>query len=289
MAHHSDWSAMEVVVEGRGQKKSNKICDLCWKTVLKLAASCLRSLDHLVGASEHRQRNAEAECFCSLQVDDQFDLDRLLDRHLRRLFALEDSTCIDSSLAVTLCEARSIAHQPTGCRELPESEDRGKRMPGRKYDKLLFSRIEECVASHDDRACSSLGQVFEGGVDFAWTARLKDCDLKPERASRTLQLLYLDVCLWIVLVYDGRDNRDVWHQLMQQLQPLCFHGDREQTNSGDIAAWTIECRHRARFDRIIPRDEYNRDRRSRSLGGCCRRASSGQDDHSYTAIHQLGR
>src|SRR6516164_7752633 len=134
------------------------------------------SFDHLVGAGEHRQRNAEAECLCSLQVDDQFDLDRLLDRHLRRLFALEDSACINSSLAVTLSEARSIAHQPAGCRELPESEDRGKRMLGRKYDKLLFSCIEERVASHDDGPCSPLHQVCEGGVDFAWTTRLKDFD-----------------------------------------------------------------------------------------------------------------
>src|SRR5262249_23278554 len=76
---------------------------------------------------------------------------------------------------------------------------------------------------------------------------------------------------------------------MQQLQSLCFHGDREQTNSGDIAAWAIECRHRARFDRIIPRDEYDRNGRSRGPGSCCRRASPDQDDHSYAAIHQLSR
>src|SRR5262245_36262273 len=91
------------------------------------------------------------------------------------------------------------------------------------------------------------------------------------------------------MVDDGRDNCDLWHQLMQQLQSLCFHGDREQTNSGDIAAWAIECRHRARFDRIIPRDEYDRNGRSRGPGGCCRRASPDQDDHSYAAIHQLSR
>src|SRR5262249_22627097 len=64
---------------------------------------------------------------------------------------------------------------------------------------------------------------------------------------------------------------------------------REQTNSGDIAAWAIECHHRARFDRIIPREEYDRNGRGSGLGGCCRRTSSDQDDHSYAAIHQLGR
>src|SRR5260370_32886585 len=76
---------------------------------------------------------------------------------------------------------------------------------------------------------------------------------------------------------------------MQQLQSLCLHGRREHTASGDIAAWTIECRHRAGFDRIIPRDEYDRNRPSRSLSGCCRRATSDQNDHSYAATHQLSR
>ena len=37
----------------------------------------------IVGTSEQRQRNAEAECLCGLQVDNEFDLDCLLDRHLR--------------------------------------------------------------------------------------------------------------------------------------------------------------------------------------------------------------
>jgi hypothetical protein len=43
----------------------------------------------------------------------------------------------------------------------------GKRVPGRKYDKLLFSRIEECVGSQMQCACSLLNQFCEGRIDFA--------------------------------------------------------------------------------------------------------------------------
>ena len=74
-----------------------------------------------------------------------------------------------------------------------------------------------------------------------------------------------------------------------KLQSLCFHGDGEQTNSRGIAAWTVERRHGTGFHGVLPRDEHDRNRRSRGPGGCCRGASPDQDDHSYTAIHQLDR
>jgi hypothetical protein len=38
----------------------------------------------------------------AVQVDDEFDLDSLLDQHLRRLFAPENSARIDSLLAVSV-------------------------------------------------------------------------------------------------------------------------------------------------------------------------------------------
>jgi hypothetical protein len=60
-------------------------------------------------------------------------------------------------------------------------------------------------------------QLCEGGIDFAWTARLKSFNLHPERASSSLQLLQLPICLRVVRIYDDRDDRSVWHQLMQQL------------------------------------------------------------------------
>src|SRR6516162_9108584 len=172
------------------------------------------SFDHLVGATKQWERYGQTERPCGLQVDDQFDLDCLLDRHLRRLFALENSARINSLLAVSVCKAWSIAHQPAGRSELPKMKDRRKRMAGRKYDKLLSSRIEECVGSDEECACSPPNQACEGGIDVAWTARLKDFNLSPECASRSLQVLQLLSCLWVVWIYDDRHNCDVWHQLM---------------------------------------------------------------------------
>src|SRR5262249_47257347 len=141
-----------------------------------------------------------------------------------------------------------------------------------------------------ERACSPLHHVCEGGIDFVWGARLKDFNLNAECASRSLQFLQLLICLRVVRIYDDSDNRGSWHQLVQQLQSFCFQSDREQANPGGITAWTIERRHCASFDWILPRVEHDRDRRSRGLGGCCRGASPDQNHASYPASpHRGGR
>src|SRR5258707_11995671 len=67
--------------------------------------------DHLVGASEQRRRHGEAKYPGGLGVDDQFELTRLHNRQFRRPGALENATCIDADLTISICQARTVAHQ----------------------------------------------------------------------------------------------------------------------------------------------------------------------------------
>src|SRR6516162_81350 len=57
---------------------------------LHTAFSARRSFDYLIGTAEYCWRNGQAERFCSLQIDDQLELCRLLDREVGRFGALED-------------------------------------------------------------------------------------------------------------------------------------------------------------------------------------------------------
>src|SRR5262245_12878958 len=73
--------------------------------------SLVSLFDHLVGDSEQPWRQAEAECLGGVEIDHELELGRLHDRQVRRLRALEDAANIDTSQAISLGDAGSVAHQ----------------------------------------------------------------------------------------------------------------------------------------------------------------------------------
>ena len=66
---------------------------------LEIAAS----FDHLVGATEQREREGKAERFGSLEVDHQLSFCLLLDRQVSRLLALDNPATVDASLPEPIC------------------------------------------------------------------------------------------------------------------------------------------------------------------------------------------
>jgi hypothetical protein len=55
--------------------------------------------DHLVGAREDRWRHGEAERLGGLEIDDQLECSRLLDRQIGRLSAFQDLSGENAGLA----------------------------------------------------------------------------------------------------------------------------------------------------------------------------------------------
>ena len=58
------------------------------------------SFDHLVGAGEKHWRHGKAECTRGLEVDDELEFGRLLDRQVSGLRTLEDAARIDAKLSI---------------------------------------------------------------------------------------------------------------------------------------------------------------------------------------------
>jgi putative ABC transport system substrate-binding protein len=69
----------------------------------------VRLFDHLVSAGEQRRRHIKPERLRGLQVDHQLEPGRLLDWKVSGFFALEDSTNINTGLALQLCPAQQAA------------------------------------------------------------------------------------------------------------------------------------------------------------------------------------
>src|SRR5437879_3888924 len=94
------------------------------RTSLRLA----HLLDHLVGHGEHPRRDSEAECLGGGQVDHELELDRLHDRQVGRLLALENPPSVDADLAIGIGKAGPVAHQAAGFGKLAQKIDCGHPM-----------------------------------------------------------------------------------------------------------------------------------------------------------------
>src|SRR5262245_51872361 len=76
--------------------------------------------DHLVGALLKRCRHVEAECFRSLKIDHQLELDRSLDWKFARLHALEDAIGIDRRAPNIINLVTSVGQQAANFSEVTE-------------------------------------------------------------------------------------------------------------------------------------------------------------------------
>ena len=146
------------------------------------------SFNHLVGASNQRLRDLDAERVGSLEIYDQLDFSGLLDRQITGLFAVENVPGIDADVTMRVRKAVSIADQAAGQGVLAKWVHRGDRVAQGQCGELLAPAIKKWITADHERAGSQSGQGCEDRIEFALGARMQDMELQPEGASRRLQL-----------------------------------------------------------------------------------------------------
>src|SRR5262245_29592265 len=86
-----------------------------------------RLFDHLVGEREQRRRNRQAERLGDLQIDDEIEFNRLLDRQIGRLRSAQNPVNITSGAPELVSKVYSIGHQTSRFNIVTRAVHRGSR------------------------------------------------------------------------------------------------------------------------------------------------------------------
>ena len=89
----------------------------------------MRLFDNFVGANKERARNGQAESVGRFNVEHQFELGRLQDRHFCRFRTFQNLSNVLSRLAVHPADAWAVARERANFRKLPNKTHDGKLVP----------------------------------------------------------------------------------------------------------------------------------------------------------------
>ena len=113
-----------------------------------------------------------------------------------------------------------VAHQATGCGELPIRGDHGHRVAERQCGEPFASAIKKCMSTGHEPARLQSGQGCEDGIEVAFVAGVQDGELKSKRAGHRLHVSRQGLHIGTGRVHKERNDGCRGDHLVQQLQPL---------------------------------------------------------------------
>jgi len=124
------------------------------------------SLDGLISTHRNRPRDAESERFGSLEIDDELEPRRLLDRKVRREGATQDSVDECCRAANLLRQVGPVCQQAASVHILSARKTGRKLKPQRKLGDPIALTEEHRISQEDDRFGLGPRDRSERGVEF---------------------------------------------------------------------------------------------------------------------------
>src|SRR5262245_25591054 len=136
--------------------------------------------------------HGQAERFCGLEIDDQLEFRRSLDRQVSWLFAFENPAGVNTGEAICIRLAWPITYQSTDVCKLAHKMNCWNRKTCRQPDELIAPTHEKRISSDDDCVNMLLDGTLEGRVGFAFAAGLQDQELDAQCTRRSLRISNLE-------------------------------------------------------------------------------------------------
>src|SRR5262245_66420228 len=119
----------------------------------------------------------KTECIGGLEINDQLNLHRLLNRQVGGFLTLENAAGVDADLTVRVRKAVSIADQAACYGVLAKWVHRGHRVMRGQCDELLVPAVEAWMTADYECAGSQSGQRCEDHIEVVLGARMQDKEL----------------------------------------------------------------------------------------------------------------
>src|SRR4029077_791670 len=245
------------------------------------------SFDHLVGAAEQRNRDRDAERLSGLEIEDQLDFRRLLDRQIGRFLALEDAAGIDAGQTICVANAGSVSYQTAGRRERAKLVDRRHRVTERQLGELWALIRKEWIAADHKRACPQLGHGCKDCIEIAAAARMQDMELQPEGAGLRLRVPRYGFGSGSCRVDEQGHDSCCRDQLMHQFQSLRSDLHVQDAHAREVAARAAQAGDQSKSERIEPYHGDDGDRLVCCL--CWPYPRAIRDYHRYSTVDEIGR
>jgi hypothetical protein len=248
------------------------------------------SFDHVVGLGKQRGRHGEAERIRGLEIDDEFELGRLLDREVSRLGAPEDLIHKVGRVPEEVDEARAVGHQAPFVREFAKAIHGREAAAGSQgHDPDSMCNSEGVIEGDEGLNVASRG-CGERHLEVLGSPHLERLKRHPQRPGCLLGLLPEGFMDREDRIPEHGEPGKPRHELLQKLQALRDNRFIEIAQPRHVSSGPRQARHQAEPNGIR-RDYDDGDGPGSFLGRKrCHAVARHQDIHFETdkLSHQLG-
>src|SRR6516225_1978605 len=209
------------------------------------------SLDHLVGDQQEIARYSQAESFSCLEVDNELELARRLNRKITSLLTFEDSIGINRRALKIVDLGNSVGQQAAIFSPVMEWVDGRQSVASRQRDDLSAMGIGEAVRHHDKAAVRLACLCGNDGFDFAAVIDRRHGLLHCERPGRSFEGRQIIIGIGRRRgIEQDSDPSNTRRNLLEQLQPLAGYPWLHNVKTGGITSRMREAGDEAAAERI---------------------------------------